>query len=161
LLTSRGISVRIGRVLPNLVDFSRSRIFFIGEATGRTGGILEGRGAKKATKNPRPSRGEKRRGLIRVRRRKGLALADRAERASARASTAVDASVCIDLILAVAFGDRANGAFARARTAANASVADYVCHNILYLPYRFCTYFTTMGAKINTKSGLLFANFFR
>jgi hypothetical protein len=56
-----------------------------------------------------------------------------ANRASLRASTARNAGICIDLILAVTFGDAAHGASFNASAACYAIVTDLVCHLIFLL----------------------------
>ena len=48
--------------------------------------------------------------------------------ASAGTSAALDASVCIDDVLAVSLGNAGNGAFACASAAADAIVADLISH---------------------------------
>ena len=50
--------------------------------------------------------------------------------ASAFASTAGDALIGVDNVLAVAFGDRANGALGLASTAHDAFIADLISHGV-------------------------------
>ena len=50
-------------------------------------------------------------------------------RADASASTAINALVGIDLVLAVAFSDSFLRAFAGASAAADALIIDYICHS--------------------------------
>ena len=52
-----------------------------------------------------------------------------AYRTYAVASTALDASLCVDLILAVALGNSVNGALVCASAAADAIVTDLISHN--------------------------------
>ena len=59
---------------------------------------------------------------------KKSALRDCANRASASASAAVNTSVRVDDVLAVALRNRANRALTCAGTAADASARNYVCH---------------------------------
>ena len=49
-------------------------------------------------------------------------------RAAASTGTAVNASVSVDLVLAVALSDSANRALASARAAHNAAATDNICH---------------------------------
>ena len=52
-----------------------------------------------------------------------------ADGAGARASSAGNAGIRVDHILAIAFADRADGALFRTCTASNALITDNKCHN--------------------------------
>ena len=57
-----------------------------------------------------------------------LALADSSGGAGASASTAIDAGISVDNVLAIALGNSAYGTFCCAASAANTRIIDNVCH---------------------------------
>ena len=56
-------------------------------------------------------------------------LSDSANRALSFASAAIDASVCVDLVLSIALSDSLYGTLSSAGTAADASITNNTCHN--------------------------------
>ena len=56
-------------------------------------------------------------------------LGNSSDRALSLASTAIDASVCVDLVLGIALSDSLNGTLSSAGTAADTSITNNTCHN--------------------------------
>jgi hypothetical protein len=66
-----------------------------------------------------------------------LSLADSTNGTCAFASAAIDASICVDLVLSVALGNSLNGAGSSASAAADASIINNTCHfNVLLSKYK-------------------------
>ena len=90
-----------------------------------------------------------------------LALRNRTYRAGACAGTAIDASIRVDLVLAVALSDRAYRALARAGTAADACATDNICHwycTSISILHNYCI---TRNEKSNKKQRLASGNFYQ
>ena len=62
-------------------------------------------------------------------------LRDSAYRTLSFTSAAIDASVCIDLVLGIALSDCVNGTLCSAGTAADASITNNTCHDSGLLSY--------------------------
>ena len=62
-----------------------------------------------------------------------LSLADSTDRAGTLASTAIDASICVDLVLRIALRNSLNGAGTCACAAADASIINNTCHFVILL----------------------------
>jgi len=72
--------------------------------------------------------------------------------ANAGTGAALDASVCIDNVLAVSLGNAGNGAFAGAGAAGDAIVADLISHFIILLTQMlFIFYHARQKIAIGTK----------
>ena len=56
-------------------------------------------------------------------------LGNSSNRALSFASAAIDASVCIDLVLSIALSDSLNGTLSSAGTAADTSITNNTCHD--------------------------------
>lgn len=68
-----------------------------------------------------------------------LVLLGSLNRANACAGAALDALVCVDFVLAVAFLNAADRTFVRASTASDALVTDLVCHFQITPPSKMFT----------------------
>ena len=56
-------------------------------------------------------------------------LRDSAYRTLSFASAAIDATVCVDLVLSIALSDSLNGTLSSAGTAADTSITNNTCHS--------------------------------
>ena len=89
-----------------------------------------------------------------------LALRNRAYRAGTCTAAAIDASIRVDLVLAVALSDRAYRALARAGTTADACATDNICHWYCTSISNLHTYCNTRIKKSNQKPQLAAGNFY-
>lgn len=90
-----------------------------------------------------------------------LALRNRAYRAGTCTAAAIDASIRVDLVLAVALSDRAYRALARAGTTADACATDNICHWYCTSISNLHTYCNTRIKKSNQKPQLAAGNFYQ
>ena len=90
-----------------------------------------------------------------------LALRNRAYRAGTCTAAAIDASIRVDLVLAVALSDRAYRALARAGTTADACATDNICHWYCTSISNLHTYCNTRIKKSNQKPQLVAGNFYQ